>query len=53
MPHLAQSRAVAFNARTDAVGDSIVVTDRPYARFIEEHPMTRTAPDRNDAPEEP
>lgn len=34
--------AVGFTARTDAIGDSIVVTDCPYASLITEHPMICT-----------
>lgn len=35
-------RAVGFDARSDAIGDSIVVTDCPYASLIPEHPMICT-----------
>ena len=35
-------RVVGFDARTDAIGDSIVVTDCPYASLIAEHPMICT-----------
>lgn len=39
---VASLRAVGFDARTDAVGDTIVVTDCPYASLIAEHPMICT-----------
>ena len=35
-------RAVGFDAQTDAVGDSIVVSQCPYASLIVEHPMICT-----------
>lgn len=35
-------RAVGFDARADAIGDTIVVTDCPYASLIAEHPMICT-----------
>jgi predicted ArsR family transcriptional regulator len=34
--------AVGFTARSDAIGDTIVVTDCPYASLISEHPMICT-----------
>ena len=35
-------RAVGFDAQTDAVGDTIVVSQCPYASLISEHPMICT-----------
>ena len=35
-------RAVGFDARADAVGDNIVVSQCPYASLISEHPMICT-----------
>jgi len=35
-------RTVGFEAQTDAIGDSIVVTQCPYASLISEHPMICT-----------
>lgn len=35
-------RAVGFNAQSDAIGDTIVVSECPYASLISEHPMICT-----------
>lgn len=35
-------RAVGFDARTDEIGDTIVVSDCPYSSLIAEHPMICT-----------
>lgn len=35
-------QAVGFDARSDAIGDTIVVTECPYASLISEHPMICT-----------